>query len=216
MKQTWNKLESQFNVLSQRERVLITVATLVVMAMIVYLPVESIWLQQQKLSKQVIQIENENNVSVQQIDLYEQRLSMDPNTDYRNRLALIETESEQMDANLDEQMISMVPANYMPTVLTNLLGNINDVKLLSFGSIAPKALLQVGEEDKMNLYSHGIRLTLEGRYFSILKFIESIEAMPDKLYWKRLNYHVDQHPNATVEIELYTLSINKEFISVAQ
>ncbi|WP_299569180.1 MSHA biogenesis protein MshJ [uncultured Shewanella sp.] len=216
MKQFWHQLESKFNVLSQRERVLICVAALVVIGMVVYLPVESIFKERQKLSRQLVQIETENNVSSQQIDLYQKRLAMDPNTDYRNRLTHIEQQTQLIDADLDAQMVSMVPASYMPTVLTNLLGNVQGVKLLSFGSIAPTPLLQVGEEHKMNLYSHGIKLTLEGSYFSILKFVESIEAMPDKLYWKRLNYHVDKHPNAAVELELYTLSINKEFISVAE
>ncbi|WP_076538523.1 MSHA biogenesis protein MshJ [Shewanella sp. UCD-KL21] len=216
MKQSWQKLAIQFNELSQRERVLIALASIIVVAMLLYIPVETIWKERLKLSHQVTQIESENEVSEQQIALYQQRLAMDPNSDYRNRLTLIEQQNQQMDANLESQMISMVPANYMPTVLTTLLGNINDVKLVSFSSIAPQPLIEVGEEDKMNLYSHGIRLTLEGRYFAILKFIQSIEAMPDKLYWKRLDYHVEQHPNATVEIELYTLSINKEFISVAQ
>ncbi|MDO6639850.1 MSHA biogenesis protein MshJ [Shewanella sp. 5_MG-2023] len=216
MKQTWQKLATQFNELSQRERVLIALASIIVVAMLLYFPVETIWKERLKLSHQVTQIESENDISEQQIALYQQRLAMDPNSDYRNRLTMIEQQNQQMDANLESQMISMVPANYMPTVLTTLLGNINDVKLVSFSSIAPQPLIEVGEEDKMNLYSHGIRLTLEGRYFAILKFIQSIEAMPDKLYWKRLDYHVEQHPNATVEIELYTLSINKEFISVAQ
>ncbi|WP_153913844.1 MSHA biogenesis protein MshJ [Shewanella sp. TC10] len=216
MKQVWQQLESKFNVLSQRERVLICVAALVLIGMIVYLPVESIFKERQKLSRQLAQISNDNDVSSQQIELYQQRLALDPNVDYRNRLAHIEQQTQVIDADLDAQMVSMVPASYMPTVLTNLLGNVQGVKLLSFGSIAPTPLLQVGDEHKMNLYSHGIKLTLEGSYFAILKFVESIESMPDKLYWKRLNYHVDKHPNATVELELYTLSINKEFISVAE
>ncbi|OBT06696.1 MULTISPECIES: MSHA biogenesis protein MshJ [Shewanella] len=216
MKQLWQQLDTKFNELSQRERVLICIATLVVIAMVVYLPVESIFKERQKLNRQLSQLNTDISVSEQQIALYQQRLAMDPNTDYRNRLTLIEEQTAVADAELDKQMVSMVPASYMPTVLTNLLANVQGVKLLSFGSIAPTPLLQVGEEDKMNLYSHGIHLTLEGSFFSILAFIESIESMPDKLYWKRLNYHVDTHPNATVELELYTLSINKEFISVAE
>ena len=216
MKKFWQQLESKFNVLSQRERVLICIAALVLIGMVLYLPVESAFKERQKLSRQLAQIENENNISSQQVELYQQRLAMDPNTDFRNRLIQIQQETQLIDADLDAQMVSMVPASYMPTVLTNLLGNVQGVKLISFGSIAPTPLLQVGDEHKMNLYSHGIKLTLEGSYFSILKFVESIEAMPEKLYWKRLNYHVDEHPNATVELELYTLSINKEFISVAE
>ena len=77
-------------------------------------------------------------------------------------------------------------------------------------------VLQVGDGSKVNLYSHGIKLTLQGDYFSILAFIKAVESMPDKLYWKRLDYRVESHPDALVELELYTLSVNKDFISVAK
>lgn len=216
MKAQFEQLAQKFDVLSQRERGLIALAVLVLVAMLAYLPIESLWKQQYSTAQQLKALEQENQISMQQIDLYQQRLAMDPNQDYRQRLNLLQQQNQQIDAQLNEQMVDMVPADYMPELLGNLLGQVQGIKLLKFTSVTPVPLLAVGEEKKLNLYSHGIRMSLEGDYFSVLRFVEAVEAMPDKLYWKRLDYKVADYPKGKIDIELYTLSINKDFISVAK
>ncbi|KEK27090.1 MULTISPECIES: hypothetical protein [Shewanella] len=216
MKAQFEQLAQKFDALSQRERGLIAIALLALIAMLAYMPIESLWKQQHSTAQQLKVIEQENQVSVQQIDLYQQRLALDPNQDYRQRLTLLQQQNQQLDTQLNEQMVDMVPADYMPKLLGNLLGQVQGITLLKFTSVAPVPLLAVGEEKKLNLYSHGIRMSLEGDYFSVLRFVEAVEAMPDKLYWKRLDYKVADYPKGKVDIELYTLSINKDFISVAQ
>ncbi|PWF62181.1 MSHA biogenesis protein MshJ [Shewanella sp. BC20] len=216
MKARFEQLAQKFDVLSQRERGLIALAVLVLVAMSAYMPIESLWKQQYSTAQQVKALEQENKISIQQIDLYQQRLAMDPNQDYRQRLNLLQQQNQEIDAQLNEQMVDMVPADYMPELLGNLLGQVQGIKLLKFTSVTPVPLLAVGEEKKLNLYSHGIRMSLEGDYFSVLRFVEAVEAMPDKLYWKRLDYKVAEYPKGKIDIELYTLSINKDFISVAK
>ncbi|MFB2649566.1 MULTISPECIES: MSHA biogenesis protein MshJ [Shewanella] len=216
MKAQFEQLAQKFDVLSQRERGLIALAVLVLVAMSAYMPIESLWKQQYSTAQQVKALEQENKISMQQIDLYQQRLAMDPNQDYRQRLNLLQQQNQEIDAQLNEQMVDMVPADYMPELLGNLLGQVQGIKLLKFTSVTPVPLLAVGEEKKLNLYSHGIRMSLEGDYFSVLRFVEAVEAMPDKLYWKRLDYKVADYPKGKIDIELYTLSINKDFISVAK
>lgn len=216
MKARFEQLAQKFDALSQRERGLIALAVLVLVAMSAYMPIESLWKQQHSTAQQVKALEQENKISTQQIDLYQQRLAMDPNQDYRQRLNLLQQQNQEIDAQLNEQMVDMVPADYMPELLGNLLGQVQGIKLLKFTSVTPVPLLAVGEEKKLNLYSHGIRMSLEGDYFSVLRFVEAVEAMPDKLYWKRLDYKVADYPKGKIDIELYTLSINKDFISVAK
>ncbi|WP_394203823.1 MSHA biogenesis protein MshJ [Shewanella waksmanii] len=217
MKQLWQSWQEKFSVLSQRERVMIAAAAVIVIGMLCYLPLESKLIERQKLQQSIRALENENKISTEQIALYQQRLAQDPNSDYRQRLQLIEEQTAALDEQLSFQMVDMVPADKMPVLLSDLLGKVSGVKLQEFASIAPVPLLAVGEEDKkLNLYSHGIRLVLQGDYFATLKFVEAVEAMPNKLYWKQLDYTVAEYPTSNVVIELYTLSINKDFISVAK
>ncbi|MDR8522149.1 MSHA biogenesis protein MshJ [Shewanella fidelis] len=216
MKQKWQLIAEKFDELSQRERVLVAVAAIVVTGLIVYLPLESAINKHSKLTQQNQSIESENRISTQQIALYEQSLQQDPDTEYRQRLHNINQQNKKIDEQLSVQMVDMVPADHMPTLLAGLLSKVNGITLQSFTSIAPKPLLEVGDEKKINLYSHGIRLELVGDYFSVLRFIEAVEAMPNKLYWRSMDYRVDAYPKATISLELYTLSINKDFISVAK
>lgn len=216
MKTMFNHVGQQFEVLSRRERVLIGIALLALVSIIGFMPLESLWKKQTSISQQLKALEQENQISVQQIELYQQRLTMDPNQDYQQRLVLLQQQNQDIDAQLNEQMVDMVPADYMPELLGNLLGQVQGIKLIKFTSIAPVPLLAVGDEKKLNLYSHGIRMSLEGDYFSVMRFVEAVEAMPDKLYWKRLDYKVAEYPKGMINIEVYTLSLNKDFISVAK
>ncbi|MEZ9596726.1 MSHA biogenesis protein MshJ [Shewanella sp. 10N.261.52.F9] len=216
MKQKWAQLAEKFDDLSQRERVLVAFVVLVIAGLLFYLPLESALKEHNKFTQQNQSIESENKISVQQIDLYEQSLKQDPDTEYRERLANINHQNAEIDKQLSFQMVDMVPADHMPTLLAGLLSKIKGIELKSFKSIAPTPLLEVGEEKKMNLYSHGIRLEFVGDYFAVLRFVEAVENMPNKLYWRSMDYRVDSYPKAAVSLELYTLSINKDFISVAK
>lgn len=216
MKQYWTDLAAKFDLLSQRERVLVAAAVLIVVGMILYLPLESLLTKHTQLKQQIGSLKNENNISEQQIALYQQSLATDPDTEYRQRLANIIQQTKQIDEQLSFEMVDMVPADHMPTLLAGLLSNVKGIKLKAFTSIAPTPLLEVGEEKKMNLYSHGIKLEFTGDYFSVLRFVEAVEKMPNKLYWRSMDYKVDAYPKAAITLELYTLSINKDFISVAK
>lgn len=216
MKQYWTDLAAKFDLLSQRERVLVAAAVLIVVGMILYLPLESLLTKHTQLKQQIASLKNENNISAQQIALYQQSLATDPDTEYRQRLANIIQQTKQIDEQLSFEMVDMVPADHMPALLAGLLSNVKGIKLKAFTSIAPTPLLEVGEEKKMNLYSHGIKLEFTGDYFSVLRFVEAVENMPNKLYWRSMDYKVDAYPKAAITLELYTLSINKDFISVAK
>ena len=51
-------------------------------------------------------------------------------------------------------------------------------------------------------------LTLKGNYFSILNFLKRLEQLKWQLYWDRLQYQVDNYPEATVTVEFYTLRLH--------
>lgn len=100
MKAQFEQLAQKFDALSQRERGLIAIALLALIAMLAYMPIESLWKQQHSTAQQLKVIEQENQVSVQQIDLYQQRLALDPNQDYRQRLILLQQQTNSLILSL--------------------------------------------------------------------------------------------------------------------
>ncbi|MFV7771473.1 MSHA biogenesis protein MshJ [Shewanella marisflavi] len=215
MKQLMTRWGEAFNQLSQRERVMIALAVVVVIGMLLYLPLESQLEQRGRLQTNINTLNAENKISQQQIALYQETLAKDPDQEYLQRLASLQQQMADIDQQLSFQMVDMVPADKMPTMLGELLGRVKGIELQGFESLAPTPLLALGDEQKLNLYSHGIRLEFVGDYFATLKFIQAVESMPSKLYWRHLDYVVGDYPKAKVMLEVYTLSINKDFISVA-
>ncbi len=215
MKRKWNLATEQFEQLSPRERGMISMAAVAVVGLLMYMPVESQWLESKSLEQQVQTIRIENNSLQEQIELYEDKLTQNPDDEFNTRKTRLAQQMSSIDKQLSGQMVDMVPAKYMPIMLSELLGRIKGVKLIAFDTVAPTPLLDMGEDNELNLYRHGMKLTLEGDYFSTLKFVQAVEEMPNKLYWQQLDYAVTQYPKASVVLELYSLSINKDFISVA-
>ncbi|MBV7317376.1 MSHA biogenesis protein MshJ [Shewanella sp. NIFS-20-20] len=209
----WHEISDKFDLLTQRERVMIAVASGAILLMLFYLPLESYSSQYGADKQQFAQHKREIETANQQISLYEQRLAIDPNTDYIHRQQALEAEMSVVDQNLESRNI--VPANHMPTLLSKMLSQTRGIEVLSFSSLTPVPLLQIEGESNINLYNHGVEMKLKGDYFAILNFVTAVESLPDKLYWQRFDYDASTYPKATVTIEFYTLSINKDFISVA-
>ncbi|MCH1918118.1 MSHA biogenesis protein MshJ [Shewanella sp. A3A] len=212
-----SRLAQQYNPLSMRERLLIAVVCWLVLAAVCYLPFETLWQQRQQLAQQQSAQQKQLASVATQITLIQQRLNEDPNKDLRLQQQQLAGQIQAVDQQLTAQTVDLIPADKMPALLAQLLKQSRGVTLSSFQSIAPVPLLVVGDKQagEMNLFSHGIVLTFEGDYFAVMKFVQAVEQLPEKLYWKSLDYQVDEYPNAKVALSLYTLSINKDFISVA-
>ncbi|WP_025821316.1 hypothetical protein [Shewanella marina] len=215
MKQRWVVIGQKFNALTERERIMIATALFVVLASVAYLILDDGWMKQQQLQSQLDSLTTDNQLLQLHIEGYQQRLKINPDDEYRKKLADIELQTDSADQKLKQQMVDMIPADDMAQVLSQLLSKVKGLKLIEFNSIAAVPLLKDKDHNKMNLYRHGIRIVFEGDYFSTLRFVESVEQLPSRLYWNKLDYVVDKYPIAKVELELNTLSINKDFISVA-
>ena len=137
--------------------------------------------------------------------------------------------SQDLDLYLQQETVNLVPPTQMPLLLENMLAGSQGVTLVSMQSIAPTPVLssqtkKVDAEsdaesndtvvDEINLYRHGVLLSLRGSYFDIQHYLTRIEGLKWQFYWKRFNYVVTGYPEALVEVELYTLSTSKAFIGV--
>ncbi|SMF34560.1 MSHA biogenesis protein MshJ [Alteromonadaceae bacterium Bs31] len=79
-------------------------------------------------------------------------------------------------------------------------------------SDAEKALLE--EEQIVGVYKHAVRVSLQGEYFSVVKYLKSLEALPWRFYWEFIDYEVDAYPSAKITLEVYTLSTSKGVLGV--
>ena len=66
----------------------------------------------------------------------------------------------------------------------------------------------------LGLYRHTIKLKLKGRYFHLRNYLSQLENLSWTFFWQKFQYQLLEHPLSELEIEIYSLSSNKEFIGV--
>jgi len=211
LKAQWQVWSQRIALLSQRERTLILLTGLVLLGaagIYGWLDGATTRLQQDRMTLSAA----ERDLEIMALENLgkQARLKRDPNQGVREQLTRVEADLTLVDAELKQQTVDLIPAHEMPLVLEALLSRSANLHMLALSSLEPTPLM--AEEQKVNLYKHGIRLQLEGGYFDVYQYLKALEALPRHFYWKQFDYQVKTYPGAVVEMEIYTLSTSKEFI----
>ncbi|XOV79584.1 MAG: type II secretion system protein GspM [Aestuariibacter sp.] len=211
------ELDSKFDELSVREKTLALISGLVLVLFGGYVwLVEPVQIQIDDLNRKVQRQSSQLGELDEQIVQVEQDLETDPNEPLRKRRDSLQVQIVDIDERLREQTVDLIPANKMPEVLEKILSSSSRLKLLRMDSIPPVRMMDINSDSgaRVNLFQHGVLLMLEGSYHDILSYLEQIENLEWRFYWKRFDYLVDDYPKAKAEIELYTLSTSRAFIGV--
>lgn len=81
-------------------------------------------------------------------------------------------------------------------------------------STTPATDTTENHSSRPEIYKHGIVLEFQGDYVSTVSYLQSLEALPWKFYWDGMAYEVEEYPNATVTINVFTLSLDSGWIGV--
>jgi len=68
--------------------------------------------------------------------------------------------------------------------------------------------------DDIGLYRHRITLKLSGSFFQLRDYLNQLEQLPWKFFWEKFDYKLIKYPKGELQIEIYSLSLKKEFIGV--
>lgn len=212
----FEKLSSQFAALSDREKylVLLTGVILIVFAGFTFI-IEPQYKANDRIDLEIANKRIELRGAEQQLFLLKEALSDDPNEQLQQRIANLNQRIEALDQEFATQMRELVPAQQMPLVIDQMLQQAKSLKLQEFASIPPVSVFENDEQNAdLPLYQHGVRFVFEGGYAEVLSYLENVEAFPWQVYWRSLDYQVSEYPNATITLELYTLSTNRAFMGV--
>ena len=219
LEKEYRKLSGKFHAMSLREQLLILICGLVVLILLMYtLLFEPLFDNSDKLQQDSVSAKNEIATLIAQVAQLTEKLQTDPNDPVNERIDVLKREIHNITNQLEAQTDNLVPANKMAGMLESVLAGSKGLKLIELQSIAPIPILlepaEEGEDSKAGLYRHGFTLVFEGKYFDIQQYLEKLEVLPWKFYWKKFDYVVGDYPTASVELEIYTLSTNKAFIGV--
>lgn len=89
------------------------------------------------------------------------------------------------------------------TMLYELLKATNDLTLIELKNMPPKEINL--PQALSQTIEHDIDIKFIGNYFSTMHYLQSIEKLPWKIFWDKLEYKVTKYPMAEVTLSIHTI-----------
>lgn len=236
MNSQWQMISDKINKLQKRERLLLLLSVFAVCYLIWDLVFfEPLMRQQQYLEQQKFAKESELKSLTQEQAVLLQMLAVDPDAKQKQQIEGLNRQLRALDSELAELEVGLVPAQQLTQILQDVLQQTGGLSLKSIEtmpvepvSLGQKPLVQddsaiqvtkISDQQGTSLnstgvFKHAVAITLEGSYFSLLKYLAALEDLPWRFYWEQLHYQVEQHPKSLIELRIYTLSTEKGLLGV--
>lgn len=211
----WQELSERFGQLQQREKVLLWAASLLLTLWLglIYL-LEPTWQAVATTEQQLKTVQRQQQEMQQQGIELRQQLSIDIDRDYRERLAVLQQQQQQLNEQIRQSASHFIGAEQMISLLRNMLQSSKGVQLTSLQTLPPQPVRLQGQaaDEPVLLYQHTLRLVLTANYTQLYQVLQRIEQLPWLVSWQGLEYQVTAYPLAELTVELGTVSENEDFI----
>lgn len=221
MKQYWDNVSTKVLALSQRERVMVLGGVLALIWVVFDTLLLTPGLQKNKLYRQEIIVKQEEVAKLQQQELSVIKAAeVDPDVGNKAHLTDLQRQMTKMDADLQAMERELIAPENMPRVLDHLLQKDKHLKLVSLKTLPVSGLMDgtIGAKGApmplFGIYKHGFQVTLEGSYFDLANYVAELEASPWRMLWENLDLNVNAYPKSTLTLTLYTLSLDKAWLSL--
>lgn len=222
------KLLARFDALNRRERIVVSIAVwlmaLLVMDTLAITPAQR---QSGAIGRTIAEKQAGIARAETEVAALRAKREQDPDAAARARIAELEKRIAAIDVQLKNARTQIVPPEKMAGLLEQLLRRNKRLELVSLRSTAPETMGRAegpagadkgastqGKGPAEALYRQGMELTLSGSYADMLDYVTQIEQMPWKIFWGRLDMKVETYPRAKLVLNVYTLSLDKTWLSI--
>lgn len=225
MNKLWSQLLTAIDRRSLRERLLVLVAAIALIALLT----DTLLIEPARKAYKADQarlLETRARVAGLEASVasLQAELAADPDAQTKARIAALEHALAQADSRLAEAIARFIPADRMHDVLRALITQTGGLQLQALRSLPPAALdgqadapTQAAEADTpavARIWKRGVELELRGSYPALLAYLRTVEQLPWLLNWDLLAIDGKDYPNAAFTLRLNTLSLDKEWIGV--
>ena len=226
MKQYWERYAALLNARNSRERALIFVMVLVVVwGLLSVLFMDPLLAKKKRLTLEASQQQTQMQQLQAQIENVLSGGRVDPDAAIRVRLAVLNQKLEQSRAALQSVRQSLVPPEKMARMLGDVLTQNRNLKLVSLKTLPVSGVLEMpadaappktGEKPPAGpaIYKHGVEIAVSGSYAELTQYLDTMEKLPWRMIWGKAEMRVEEYPLVTLTITLYTLSMDKTWLSV--
>jgi MSHA biogenesis protein MshJ len=206
-----------YNGRSVRDRAALLIgAVLVIVFLIFYLLVNPWGRKNDLATQQISTIRTEMTDLQAKEQIISARKDVDPDRKDRKRLGVLTEQSAKLEQQLQEGIVNLVTPREMPELLKELLTRQDDLQLISLENLVPQQLKfdrqESPDEFSPILYRHSLSMTFSGNYLTMLKYLKQLEQLPRTLIWEEVEILSENYPQATVRLQVYTLSLKEGWI----
>jgi MSHA biogenesis protein MshJ len=217
--------------LSLRERAIVFIGLIMVIIFLwdIFL-LSPLRLEQKKIVSSLSKKNADRMVLLTQYQNLIKQNQIDPDAENMERLKELRFKVINVQAKLESSTKNLVTPRDMPKLLETVLHKTGGLTLVNLRSTGVTPLIEkeeikneeksTGNETKLtaenidNAYRHGLRIELIGDYLTILKYLKSLETLEWGFYWDNFELNVNEYPEATTSIEVFTLSLQEAWIGV--
>lgn len=229
MKQLWFDYNQKFLQLSSREQVLLLLSSLA----IIFFIMSFVFIDQQqanmiKFDKQIQTMHSDNSNLDIIINDYKLALARDTDLETQQNIEQLNVHLTEIDNKLSLLNSNLISPNQMRTALIKLLALEPGVSLLSFELMEAEPLIKseptvipniVGNQadtkaSGLNFYKHIMKIKLSGQYFQLRNYLAQLEQLSWTFFWQDFHLQVKDYPLNEVDITIYSLGAEKEFVGV--
>jgi MSHA biogenesis protein MshJ len=223
MKQAWAKLAGRFDALQPRERLMVFVAGVTIIAGLGFVLAIDGALARHKILAANAEKQRTDLAQLQRQNAELSRLlTQDPDAEGRKRIDDLRHRLGGYDSELRGVQQGLVPPRQMVRMLEDMLDRNSRVRLVKLHTLPVAALVEPAAATAANsavpaknmVYKHGIELTVEGSYLDLLEYQSRLEKLPWHMFFARASVNSIAYPKVFMTITLYTLSLEEAWLVV--
>ena len=217
MDKRWRQYASRFDAQTPRERALIAISLLVAILFVwwaYYLDPQTTEIDSLQSENTRLQSDIDNTRRV--LADIRRRINDGVNSQQQAQLAKLQSELQQLEADLRATTIELVDPEKMFRLMNQLLNRDSKLKLLGLRRRDVRPAFEIDEADgeEAGIYRHVLEIEFEGRYLDILAYVQSLERLDWKLLWDEIEIASGEYPRASVKIAVSTLSTRREWVGI--
>lgn len=223
MRRYWVLARTRIDDMSLRERAMIFVAAgFVVISLINAMLLDPLLAKQKVLSAQVIQQQEKMKELQASIESLMQAKRDDKGSPLRLRSAQLKQQLQELDGYLQNRRSRMVEPDKMAGLLKQVLSKNGGLQLVELKTLPVSLLIEKsqaanGAEQsgaQKQIFKHGVQISVRGGYLELLRYVSALERMPVQMFWGEVSLNVEQYPYSVLTLTLYTLSLDKTWLTV--
>jgi len=236
MKHYWDLARNKIDNMSLRERAMIFVAAgFIVISLINLILLDPLLAKQQALSTQVIQQQEKMKSLQATIQSLLQAQRNNETSPLRATSAQLRQKLLEMDNYLQTRSSRLVEPDKMADLLKQVLSKNAGLELVALDTLPVSLLIDkpqktngveqsaastsaviggAGTTATKQIFKHGVKISVRGSYLKLLRYVSALEKVHAQMFWGEASLSVEKYPDSVLTLTLYTLSLDKVWLTV--